>query len=152
MAAKKRTGRKSGAQSKRATGRTSRTRAPTGQRAGDGGYTPKDRAEKMAIVVEQLRDVPLYWMAAAEALIHPDTLAAWRREDPAFDLECRKARGEAVRPYVHRLRSQDAATSAGAARYLEKVAPAEFRRDDFIDDQLQTQTRPVRVEFVARKA
>lgn len=104
-----------------------------------------DRAEKRAIIVAKLTEVPLYWMAAAAARVHPDTLAAWRRDDPEFDLDCREARAAAVHPWVLRLRDSDSSVSAAAARYLEKVAPGEFRRDDFVDDLVGQSSRPARV-------
>ncbi|MEE8386162.1 MAG: hypothetical protein V3S01_09610 [Dehalococcoidia bacterium] len=103
------------------------------------------RTAQRATVLAKLAEIPLYWMAAAAAKIHPDTLAAWRRDDPEFDLDCRAARAEACEPWVKRISSCDDKLSTTAARYLEKVAPAEFRRDSFVDDQVGQSKRPARI-------
>lgn len=156
MAAKKATGLKPGTQ-RRARASSKAGKGPRSVRAkqptnpGGDGYSEAEREEKRARILAELREIPLYWMAAAAAKVHPNTLAAWRRDDEGFDLECREARAEACKPYVVRLRSTDSATSAAAARYLEKVAPGEFK-GEFVDDQLDRTTRPIRVTLVAREA
>lgn len=110
-------------------------------------------ARRKAVILEQLAEIPLYWMAAAEAGVHPNTLANWRRDDADFDLACRKSRADSIRPHLHRMHGRDAADAANAARYLEKVAPAEFgSAGKFVDDKIAASAEQRRITFEVVRA
>lgn len=143
MAARKTPSRKAkGGQSKTTKRASPRKATPAAAAAEEA-----DRAEKRAKVLEELRRVPLFTRAAALAGMSSGLLRKWRAADPEFETECQAARWKAMESALEQLEERDAAASAAAARWLEKVAPREFRDPCFVDDDLGSKIRPSRVEI-----
>lgn len=68
--------------------------------------TKEDKAHRKEMVIEYLRDVPVYKWAAKFVKIDQDTLKAWRDEDTEFSDKCELAMSEFVKKTIRKTKPE----------------------------------------------